>query len=293
VFKVFEQFSSADKYIALREGIHTSNNELFLRKWTEVRINKFSTDIRGYDDIEHNNVKWIPYNKGGPFRKWYGNNELVICFDRECRDQMAKSKTHVRPSQNLYFQEGGTWSALSSGKFGIRYYPHGYLFDSKGQVAVGKLHKYIIAYFNSCCCQTFANILMPTLDYKCGDVKKLPFQLLNEKKYIEQLADSAIELARQDWDSFETSWDFQTFPMFDSELKASAIEHTFTNWQTHCTSQIKRMQELETENNRLFIEAYGLQDELTPEVPEDQIILARADREADIKHLISYAIGCQ
>ena len=292
VFKVFEQFPSADKYIALREGIHTSNNELFLRRWTEVRINKFSTDIRGYDDIGYNNVKWLPYNKGGPFRKWYGNNELVICFDRECRNQMAKSKTHVRPSQSLYFKEGGTWSALSSGKFGIRYYPDGYLFDSKGQVAVGKLHKYIIAYFNSCCCQTYANILMPTLDYKCGDVKKIPFQLLNEKIYIEQLADSAIELARQDWDSFETSWDFQTFPLLLSIHKEESIKQSFRNWQSHCTNQIKRTQELETENNRLFIEAYGLQDELTPEVPEDQITLARADQKADIKRLISYSIGC-
>jgi type II restriction/modification system DNA methylase subunit YeeA len=132
--------------------------------------------------------------------------------------------------------------------------------------------------------------MSPTLGFEIGQISKLPVSFKANES--ESIVTDLIKLARTDWDYFETSWDFQTFPLLNANLKATTVEASFDNWQAQCIANIKRMQELETENNRLFIEAYGLEDELTPEVPEAQITLDRADREADIRRLVSYAIGC-
>lgn len=126
-----------------------------------------------------------------------------------------------------------------------------------------------------------------------GDILRIPYLENNEKeKQQYSLIGSLIAIAQGDWDAFETSWDFHAFPWLISPIKAASVAESWHNWETHCTAQIKRMQELETENNRLFIKVYGLQDELTPDVPEDQITLARAERETDMKRLVSYAVGC-
>ena len=136
--------------------------------------------------------------------------------------------------------------------------------------------------------------LNPTANMQVGNVADLPIldSIFQVEPQVNLVVKKARMLAREDWDSFETSWDFQTFPSLRPDLKAATVEQSFLNWQSHCQANIRRMQELETENNRLFIEAYGLQDELSPEVPEDQITLAHADREADIRRLVSYAVGC-
>ena len=148
-----------------------------------------------------------------------------------------------------------------------------------------------MAFLNSSVSANLLTIVAPTVDFGEGALKRLPVitECIHE---VNLLADRAVRIATEDWDAFETSWDFQLFPYLYLPLKAHTLADSWQNWEAHCTKQIKRMQELETENNRLFIEAYGLKDELTPEVPEDQITLARADREADMKRLISYAIGC-
>jgi len=150
---------------------------------------------------------------------------------------------------------------------------------------------YLLAFFNTNLVNIFLRASSPTLDYHEGPVARLPLRIVNQNAVI-ALAKDAVQISKTDWDAFEASWDYQSSPLLAASLKAANVSLSWQNWQTHCTSQIMRMQELETENNRLFIEAYGLQDEMTPEVPEDQITLARANREADMKHLISYAIGC-
>ena len=204
-------YTPAGDIIDLREGIHTGDNERFLRQWTEVNHRGIVFDATCEEDVDCRG-KWVPYNKGGSFRKWYGNNELVIGFNSFYREQMAQLSGHVRPSQSLYFREGGTWSALASGKFGLRYYPAGYLFDSKGQVAVGIKFKEIISLFNTNAYQVLADMLMPTLDYKCGDVKKLPYCPVRDARFAE-LGDRNIMLSKNDWDSYETSWDFKRNPL--------------------------------------------------------------------------------
>lgn len=200
-----------DNHYAMREGIHTADNNRFLRLWHEVNSYKFVTNATCYEDIDRLG-KWVPYNKGGQFRKWYGNNEYVICFDLASRKEMETYKGHVRPSQGLYFKEGGTWTAVSGGNFGIRYYPEGFLFDAGGQVAVGENIKSCIAYLNSAVFSLIAKVTMPTINFKCGVIKTLP-DLCIYDPMIDKIVNSNIQLSKNDWDSFETSWDFKKHPL--------------------------------------------------------------------------------
>lgn len=297
---------SSDDVIDLREGIHTGDNERFLRLWHESSERELVLGATCDEDVDARG-KWVPYNKGGSYRKWYGNNDLVIAWDSLNRDAMDQLSGHVRPSKGLYFKEGGTWSALTSGYFGIRYYPAGHLFDSKGQVAVGDKHLQIIGQFNTKLFQSLAKTIMPTLDYKCGDVKKLPF--LPEADSLTSSASRTIDIARSDWDAYETSWDFTTLPLLSPHHRSFTLEATYARLRAHWRGMTEEMKRLEEENNRIFIDAYGLQDELTPEVPIDEITLtcnpaysikgdmSDASREArlrerTVKEFISYAIGC-
>ena len=204
-------YPSSDSVIALREGIHTGKNEWFLREWFEVNNVAIVFNAKTCDDIDKQG-RWVPYSKGGASRKWYGNNELIIGFDSKYRQWMSTLQGHVRPSQKLYFKEGATWSALSSGFFGLRLQPFGHLFDSKGQVAIGDKYKEIMGLFNTCAYQQLADMLMPTLDYKCGDVKKLPYCHVEDPNFVD-IVDKNIALSKTDWDSYEISWDFKQNPL--------------------------------------------------------------------------------
>ena len=200
-----------DNKYSLREGIHTADNNKFLRLWHEVERQKMVTSAHSYEDIDRLG-KWVPYNKGGTFRKWFGNNEYVICFDDASRRAMEQYQGHVRPSQNLYFKEGGTWTAVSGGRFGIRYYPKGFLFDAGGQVAVGDHIYDCIAYLNSCVFSFIAEITMPTINFKCGVIKTMPDLCLDSDE-VRNVVENNVSLSKNDWDSFETSWDFKKHPL--------------------------------------------------------------------------------
>ena len=299
VKQVFSANTAVDEVIYLREGIHTGKNELFLRNWPEVSFQKLVLNCKTESDID-NRGKWVPYNKGGSPRKWFGNNNLAIRFDKNSRNEMASLSGHVRPSQSLYFKEGATWSALSSGRFALRYYPEGFLFDSKGQVAVGEKCWEILTAFNTKVYQMMANIIMPTLDYKCGDVKKLPYTHVDELCIT--LAESNVKISKHDWDAHETSWDFETNPLLavDEETYIDNIHHEIERHEKETGEHIcidpaapeldslewrmeqykqkwehlfMQLHENEEELNRQFIHIYGLQDELTPDVPLNEITI--------------------
>ena len=291
VLNLFGSYPALGEILDLREGIHTGNNECFLRYWYEIDIKKFYAGANFESDIDKENRKWIPYNKGGSYRKWFGNNELVIAYDKQSRDSMSNLSGHVRPSQSLYFKPGGTWSALTSGYFGVRFYPAGFLFDSKGQVAVGPNYEYAVAYMNSKLFQFLAKITMPTLDYKCGDVKRLPFIECN-KIDVTQHALQMKSIAETDWNSFETSFEYLKCPLIAAEVSAGSLELSWTNWRSQTESNIEEMKCLERINNECILSEAGLLDELSPFVSDDEIVLAKSDREKDCQRLISYSIGC-
>ena len=284
--RLFRQPSS-DSVIALREGIHTGKNDEFLRLWQEVSWNEVVLSASSEEDVDKRGV-WVPYNKGGTFRKWYGNNDLVIGFDADHRNRMAQLSGHVRPSQSLYFKRGGTWSALASGKFGLRYYPDGFLFDSKGQVAVGDKYLEIITLFNLKAYQILADMLMPTLDYKCGDVKKLPYCKVKSTQFVE-LGKSCIALSKEEYDSYETSWDFEKHPMVGG---FTLVSDAFKAWETKCEKRYQDLCAQEKQLNAIFNHEYGLDEEVTDDIDEKYITIQKANLKRDVRSLVSYAVGC-
>ena len=287
LYRCFVDKEPLDAHYFMREGIHTADNERFLRLWFEVNFKRVVFHANNYEDIDING-RWVPYNKGGMYRKWYGNNDYLICFDEKSRNAMSSYKGHVRPSQSLYFKEGGTWTAVSAGNFGIRYYPPGFLFDAGGQVAVGNNIIRCIAYLNTKLFALIAKITMPTINFKCGVIKTLPDLCLHNTE-AEGLAWNNVDLSKSDWDSFETSWDFQKHPLIRD---THTIKEASAQWQTECENRFNQLKSNEEELNRIFIDIYGLQDELTPEEEDKDVTVRKADLGRDIRSFVSYAVGC-
>jgi len=275
-----------------KQGLSTGDNERFLRYWYEVERKQIGFSFPDRIEAKKSRLKWFPFNKGGEFRKWFGNNWYVVNWYNDGEEIKSLAPSSVARNENFYFKRGITWSALSIGSLSMRVHEMGFIFADKGQALFPITEEYydsLLIFLNSNVAAHFLKAISPTVDFHSGYIAKLPVQRRSE---IQGIATEFIQIARTDWDSFETSWDFHAFPILRADLKANNVEQSFLNWQAQCDASIRRMQELETENNRLFIEAYGLQDELSPEVPEDQITLACADREADIRRLVSYTVGC-
>ena len=209
--RVFTQCDSFDKSLAFREGIHTADNDRFLKLWWEPNQSLLVRKAECVEDIDAAG-RWVPYCKGGQYRKWYGNFDYVIAFDRPFREEMKSKPGCVWPSQSLWFKHGGTWTAVSSGCIGVRFYPDGCLFDAGGQVLVGENCIEAIAAINTSIYGLIAELTMPTLNYKCGVLKTLPDIRTNNERVIE-LAKSCIKMCQDDWDAFETSCDFRKHPL--------------------------------------------------------------------------------
>lgn len=197
--------------LAFREGIHTAKNEKYLRRWWEIRLNDFVTNACNLDDID-NAGRWVPYCKGGEYKKWYGNLDWVIGFDLPFRTSMQQQKGCVWPSQGLWFKPGGTWTAVSTGALGVRLMPQGALFDAGGQVLVGPEYIEAIGLLNSSIALQYAKALMPTLNFKCGIMRTLP-DLRTGNVEISTLVTELINMAQFDYNSQETSWDFKHNPL--------------------------------------------------------------------------------
>jgi len=303
--KVRECFIECDSLSSLatsKQGLSTTDNDRFLRYWYEVRFANIGFGCASRSEAKLTKLRWFPFNKGGDFRRWYGNNEFVVNWEGDGVEIKTNIITRypylngnpdfVAKNPQYYFLKGITWSALTSGQLSMRVHEQGFIFSDKGQAIFTRdegTYDALLLFLNTCVASCFLKAVSPTLDFHSGYIAKLPVAI---KTQANVLSGELIQIARDDWNSTEASWDFQNLPLLRPGLNASTVEESFQHWQTHCRANILRMQELETENNRLFIKAYGLQDELSPDVPEEQITLARADREADIRRLISYAMGC-
>ena len=245
-----------------------------------------------YSDLNNTAKKYFPYNKGGDFRLWYGNLQEVLWFDANGREAMNRMTGHrENGGKDFYFKKGITWSFISSSRFGVRSRPSGSLFDVAGStlfVNEDKIYYYVLGFLCSLVCNYILGALNPTLNYQAGNIKSLPlcFDRMND---VNSLAENNVELSKQDWDSFETSWDFKKHPLLNGE---KTIEKAFEKWSDECETRFNTLKANEEELNRIFIEIYGLQDELTPEVEDKDVTVRKADLQREIKSLISYAVGC-
>lgn len=260
------------KHATLREGIHTGYNDGFVRHWAEINSSDISFDSQNQDDFDQTGKVYAPYNKGGSFRKWYGNNEQVIMWDPQNRTAMSKLKGHVRPSQNLYFLPSIEWSLISSGRFGARVSLQGSLNDVASHYLCSdsdNVNESAMALFNSKLGQYFLSLLNPTLNFSSGVVTRLPFIKITDDNVSKNIKD-AINIVKLDWDMFENSYEFDFSYWLDGQHKIKQTIRSVTEKQT---SDLENLIVIETKINTYLVEKFGLENAIDPVVNVEDITL--------------------
>ena len=320
VREVFEEGELFGDWASPRQGMATSDNNRFLRLWNEVDRSNTGVGFQSQEEASSSGVKWIPYNKGGEFRKWFGNNQYLVNWEDNGKEiieyatALYESPTRTIKNIPYYYRQCITWSFVSSAYFGVRYSDCGFIFDVGGSSAFPQTDRIGIAtgFLCSNLAHYFLKIINPTLNFQSGDVARLPIvpEVFTNASSVESVVRALVSIGRTDWDAYERSWDFQSFPILTASSEPTpTLESSYAAWIAQNRETIAEMKRLEEENNRLFINAYGLADELTPDVPIEQITLTvnpgyryggnlteedqwTRFRQDTMKELVSYAIGC-
>jgi type II restriction/modification system DNA methylase subunit YeeA len=291
-------------FAEIKAGIGTSDNDRFLRYWHEVDFESVQIGSLSKTEAIASGRRWFPYTKGGRFRKWYGNNEFVVNWFNDGEDiKLAVVNNPSDPdtthwsrrifNTEYFYLPSLTWSDIGAGLLSVRKNSHGFIHDAVGVGAYrikSALEFPILAMLNSCIANEFTAILCPTLHFKPGQMAEIPVKI--PAADVSSLAQECAAIAQTDWDSNETSWDFKRHDWCSVDSSNESLAMSWSAYRDESDARFRRMLTLEEKNNSLFIEAYGLHGALSPEVPEQQITLARADRERDCQRLVSYAIGC-
>ena len=296
VIQCLQREESIETGIFFRQGMATSDNNRFLRYWPEVDINRIGFDIESREIAQTSGLRWFPYNKGGSFRKWFGNNDLIVNWENDGAEMRAftatlKQGTDVRlKSKEYYFKEGFTWSALAS-SVSVRYCPIGFIFDTKGSMGFPYQHnliKYFIGLMNSSISELFLEILAPTLDFNLVSMKQIPMKV-DCVQEVTTLVEECINLSKRDWDSYEISWEFSKHPFIGTYR---LIEDAYSHWKEVCDSSFMHLKDNEERLNRIFSQIYGLDGLVECTVSEENVTVRRAELTKDIRRFISYAVGC-
>lgn len=320
--EIFEKTAPLKDIASPRQGMATTNNDLFLRQWFEVARDRTGLGLSPeHARISH--LKWFPLNKGGEFRRWFGNNEYVVNFENAGRDicDYIDNTPDVRVRSNgrvinreSYFREGLTWSTISTGKFALRYSPQGSIFETKGAMIFFDADAStfsVLGLLNTPLPDHFLKATSPTLDFHEGPVGRLPlkFDHTTVNETTKSISERAVGISKRDWDAYETSWNFAELPLIAHKHRQATLAETYAHVRMHWQGITDEMRALEEQNNRIFIDAYDLADELAPEVPLAEITLTcnpayryGANKSADeleallladtMRELVSYAVGC-
>ena len=294
--KMFDKGIRLGEIADSKQGMATADNNRFLREWYEIEYRSIYFHAKNLEDAKICGYKWFPYNKGGEFRKWYGNNDYVVDWENDGYEIKhfvdGKGKLRSRPQNLTYMCKSSvSWSDITSETNAFRYKPEGHFFDITGMSFFSEKDKlYLLALCNTKVVAKILEIIAPTMHCQCGDVANIPVIKDDIKRnHIDKIAKENIEISRKDWDSFENSWDFQHHPLF---RKVPTITEAFDQWQEECNDRFNKLKANEEELNRIFIDIYGLQYELTPEVEDKDVTVRKADFGRDIRSFISYAVGC-
>jgi hypothetical protein len=314
----FDRFPSfADRAIAC-QGMATTDNNRFVREWTEVSHSRCGFGYSNSPEALNAGRKWFPMDKGGDFRRWYGNNFAIVNWEhdgKEIRENIIRKYPYLKGNPDFvaknpskYFLPGVTWGKITSGDFSSRYTPQGSIFSDAGMKAFplndGTTPLPILGLLNSTVAPFFLSAFSETMNFEQGDIARIPFADV-PTEHLQTI----IELSKSDWDAYEISWDFTTLPLLSLEHRGETLADTFANLRARWQGMTDEMQRFEVENNRIFIDAYGLQDELTPEVSIEEITLtcnpayrygvksSKEDREARLREdtvaeFLHYAVGC-
>lgn len=314
LFKEENRYSGETK-----KGVLTGNNDLFLRLWHEVKKEKIGFKCNNYDDIIKLAKKWFPVTSGGEYRRWYGNFDTIVNLENGGLEIKEKVKNYRLREPRYYFREALTWTEVSSSYFNCRYVPKGVLFGNGGPVSFfddNKLY-YTLGVLNSKVATEVLSYLAPTINFGPEQIKKVPI-VIKDKSNVDVLVQKNISLSKSDWDAFETSWDFTKHPLVvtsdqlvvnsdqcivnsksldnaqlaTNNFSLTTISQAYQRWEEETNARFAQLKANEEELNRIFIDIYGLQDELTPEVEDKDVTVRKADLQRDIKSLLSYAVGC-
>jgi type II restriction/modification system DNA methylase subunit YeeA len=313
MLRLFSEGRRITEFVKSRDGLTTGKNELFIRFHWEVQINKIYYGSTSNDEFWHRRKKFAPLIKGGPFRKWYGNLYNVISYDKSSYQTLAESGNKL-PSREFYFRENLNWSRISSGLVSFRYAPNGCIFESASLCAFSIESdniKFALAVTNSRLTTPQMDIINPTTNLLSGyfDLIRIPNNSIRHFSKIVDNVDRLIKLARSDWDSYETSWNFKIHPILKSNFSQTTLMETYMNLRSNWKKMIVEMQRLEEENNSIFINNNGFENTFTNKVSPDEITLNcnpnyryginKTDDELDtlllvdtMKELLSYAVGC-
>ncbi len=289
--KMLEAFQTGNKFAGeTKKGVLTGDNNTYLRLWHEVNIGKIGFELYSHAEMIDSSMKWFPVTSGGEKRRWYGNFDTIVNLENDGADIKANVKNYRLRDSQYYMLEAITWTEISSSIFTCRYVPKGILFGNGGPVSFffNKKLMYHLALLNSKVAMEILGYLAPTINYGPEQINRIPIVYSNEDE-VNQLTKWNILLSQTDWDSFETSWDFQHHPLL---RKVPTIAEAFDQWQAECDDRFNQLKANEEELNRIFIDIYGLQDELIPEVEDKDVTVRKADLGRDIRSFISYAVGC-
>ena len=308
--KCFEKGKKLNDLVVIAQGMSTSDNDRFLRNWFEVQYIKIKFDSTSEKEAQNSKYKWFPYNKGGLYRKWYGNNGPIINYyddGKEVKDfatGLYKTSSRTIKNTKYFFRESITYTLISS-RISARYSPAGFIFDAAGSSIFSNIdtQKVILALLSTKVALRMLNAINNSYNKSVGDLKILP--IMNYDKYKEKIVhmtNENIALSKEDWDSFETSWDFKVHPLIKNmtgqyirdlnEKPNFYLFSVFDDWKHKTEIRFNKLKENEEKLNEIFIDIYGLKEELTPEVEDKDITIRKADKEREIKSLISYAVGC-
>ena len=285
-----------------RQGIATTDNNRFLRFWHEVKFDSIKFDASSTIEAAKSCAKWFPCDKGGIFRKWYGNETYIIDYSNDGKDikenvlrkyPYLSTPDFVVKNTDFYFRPCFSWSKISSGAIAFRYKQGGQIFEVSAPSVFTDIKEaslQLLAFCNSCVSALILQAISPTLNYEVGQIANLPLlkDILSSQSLV-ALAQSNIDLSKIDWNVFETSWDFKRHPLLRG---LGSVQASYEAWEHEASERFYQLKANEEELNRIFINIYGLQDELTPEVEEKDVTVRKADLSRDIRSLISYAVGC-
>ena len=294
LLSAFKEGIRVDSFTEPKQGLATADNNRFLRFWHEVAFTNIKFSCGSHEESAQSKEMWYPYNKGGGFQKWYGNNEYVINWANDGLELNAFSKSVIRSPQ-FYFRECLSWCKVTISGFSMRYIPQGFLFDVAGCslfVPKDKM-RYVLGFANSAVNAHILSIISPTVNYEVGHVASLPILESPNAQEVDMLVSRNIQISKDNWDAYETSWDFTKHPFIPCRLNDETfLSDMYLDWESSSNNRFEELQNNEVRLNQIFIETYRLKNELTPTVSDSAITIERANIDADIRSFISYAVGC-
>ncbi|MFS7309344.1 BREX-1 system adenine-specific DNA-methyltransferase PglX [Rahnella inusitata] len=278
----------------LREGIHTGDNNSYVRSWWEVDYSNISRKCSSIENFDATNKRWLPYNKGGTTTRWYESSEFVIAFDKITRNEMDKINGHVRPSQSLYFKEGGTWSDVATKGFGVRFYEAGHLFDGAGPVIISSNIYFDLGIMNSLIFRALSAHVMPNLHFKCGTVKKMPYPEFYNSHHtrhkIETISRENIKICKSHCTRIEIFIDF--LEPLTTNLNTGILRDNFIKIKDERQQTLDSMNSNECELNELATKSYNLDINSHEAISDNNTVLVKYQG-SSVEEMISYIIGCQ